>query len=108
LANGTTLRHQHSKGFVTGDEPGNPFDGGCQECFDSEVLAADGSVVSSMGHCQGVDRDGDVWTIWTKADAWGFTGGTGKFKGIEGGGTAKVVNGSPDGRTIYTWDGTIK
>src|SRR5713101_52991 len=74
LANGTTVRNTHAKGFTTGNEPGNPFDGACEDCFFSEVLAGDGSVVSSVVHCQGVDRDGDAWfaVSGAKADAWIF------------------------------------
>lgn len=110
LANGMTVRHTNQKGFTTGNEPGNPFDGACQDCFFSDVLAADGSVVSSTAHCQGVDRDGDTWSVVTgaKEGTWVFVGGTGKFKGIEGGGTYKIDKEWPDGRALGSWEGSIK
>ncbi len=110
LANGTAVRNTHAKGFTIGNEPGNPFDGACEDCFFSDVVAADGSVVSSVVHCLGIDRDGDVWNVTSgaKEGTWVLVGGTGKFKGIEGSGTVKTDKEWPDGRVIYTWEGTIK
>ena len=66
-----------------------------------------GTVVS--GHCDGVDADGDVWTIWYGGDEdggdWGYMGGTGKFEGIEGGGTFSAESQWSDGRGINSWEG---
>lgn len=110
LANGTTVRSFHEKGFVTGNEADNPFDQSCHDCFASEVLAADGSMIERKGHCLGVDRDGDTWTLWfdnsTKPGRWSLIGGTGKFKGFEGGGTSKLEQQWSDGRYAITWDGS--
>ena len=110
LANGTTVRHTHSKGFTVSNDPGSPFDGACEDVFLSDVLAADGTVVSSTASGDGVDRDGDAWSFvsGTQPGTWVYAGGTGKFKGIEGGGTYKLEKEWPDGRAIYSWEGTIK
>lgn len=110
LANGTTVRFSHDTGFCTGNEPGNPFDGTCQDCFASEVVAADGSLIQRKGHCIGIDRDGDTWTLWFDGAAnpgtWTIIGGTGKFKGMEGGGTHQLVQKWPDGRYTISWEGS--
>lgn len=39
-------------------------------------------------------------------NTWGFTGGTGKYEGITGGGTTTTLAQMADGRTAITWDGT--
>ena len=110
LANGTTVRAIRDKGFVTGDEPDNPFDKTCQDCLSTEVRAADGTLLEQKGHCIGIDGDGDTWSIWfdggSKPSKWGILGGTGKFKGLEGGGTTKLERTWPDGRWIITWEGS--
>ena len=109
LANGTTLVNTRDKGFLVGNEPGNPFDGNCHDCFATWILAADGSVIQRKGHCVGVARDGDTWTIWFgegKPGTWGFIGGTGKFKDMVGGGTFDLVHKWSDGRYDITWEGS--
>jgi hypothetical protein len=110
LANGTTVRHTHSRGFTVSNDPGSPFDGASEDVLLSDVLAADGTVISITASGDGVDRDGDTWSFvsGTQPGTWVYVGGTGKFKGIEGGGTYKVEKEWPDGRTIFSWEGTIK
>ena len=109
LLDGTTLLNTHDKGFLVGNEPSNPMDGNCHDCFATWILAADGSVIQRKGHCVGIDRAGDTWTIWFgegKPGTWGFIGGTGKFKGMVGGGTFDLVHKWSDGRYAITWEGS--
>lgn len=109
LADGTTVRNTHDNGFITGNEPGNPFDGTCHDCFATEILAADGSMIQRKGHCVGFDPNGSTWTISFgegKPGHWTIIGATGKYKGMEGGGTFDLKQRWPDGRYFITWDGT--
>jgi hypothetical protein len=110
MPDGRVLQIVGVDGFVTGDQADNPFAPATQSCAGTVVVAADGSGAEAHGYCDGVDTEGDVWWIWwseTPAGGkWGIIGGTGKFTGMEGGGTTNRVAEWPDGRYIVRWEGT--
>ena len=107
LAEGRPAIRVHQKGSIVAED--TPFHLSSQDCFSSLILATEGPPVPAYGYCDGTDRDGDFWTIWFKDEqgggsTWGFLGGTGKYVGIEGGGTTKVEMQSKD-RMVITWEG---
>jgi hypothetical protein len=111
LPDGTMLQRVHSQSVVMADDPAAvPFHMSPQDCFGANHLDADGTMVVGRGYCDAMDRDGDVWWIWWTSSptggTWGFMGGTGKYAGIEGGGTTMPQGQTPDGRLVITWEGT--
>ncbi len=110
LPNGSTVQRTHLKGIVLADDASVPLHLASQDCSGTTVVAADGSPPVANGYCDGLDQDGDVWWLWwhngSDGNTWGFIGGTGKFAGIEGGGTTTLEVEWPDGRFTILWEGT--
>ena len=110
LSDGQVLMRVVQSGMVFADDPASPLDRTATTCTGSTVMDATGRATVVSGHCDGVDADGDVWTIWYGGDEdggdWGYMGGTGKFEGIEGGGTFSAESQWSDGRGINSWEGT--
>ncbi len=110
LSDGQVLMRVVQSGMVFADDPASPIDRTATTCTGSTVMDATGRATVVSGHCDGVDADGDVWTIWYGGDEdggdWGYMGGTGKFEGIEGGGTFSAESQWSDGRGINSWEGT--
>ena len=110
LADGTMMVHQHLKGVVLAEGASVPFHMSSQDCIGSNIMDAEGMLIDGYGHCRGIDADGDVWFIWyhnsPDGNSWGLMGGTGKFEGIEGGGTTQANPPTADGRLVITWEGT--
>ena len=107
LSDGTSLMRAVQSGILTTDDPASPLGPSAGTCSGSTV-ESESLIVA--GYCDFVDMDGDVWTIWYKADqeggSWGFLEGTGKFNGIHGEGTFRGGEAWSDGRGINYWDGT--
>ena len=110
LEDGRTVTRQILKGTAINDDPNTPLSWASQDCMFTTVTAADGKSFSSGGSCDGIDKDGDVYWAYGKADEnggkWWYLGGTGKFEGLEGGGTYQLALQWPDGKVLATWDGT--
>jgi hypothetical protein len=109
LSDGQVLMRVVQSGMVFADDPASPIDRTATTCTGSTVMDATGRATVVSGHCDGVDADGDVWTIWYGGDEdggdWGYMGGTGKFEGIKGGGTFSAESQWSDGRGINSWEG---
>ena len=109
LSDGRTVTRQVLKGTAIADDPNTPLSLTSQDCMFTTVTAADGTFKSG-GFCDGVDKDGDVYWAVGKADEnggqWHYLGGTGKFEGLEGGGTYQLALEFPDGKVMATWEGT--
>ena len=79
------------------------------DCLGGSIIGPNGDTGNGAGYCDGIDKDGDVYFIWYRNDGadrrWGFLGGTGKFAGVDGGGTTEVVGGTPHGRVVVKWQG---
>jgi hypothetical protein len=98
----------HNKGVVTSDQVEIPFHMSTQDCVGTTVLSTDGTIASSGGYCDGIDREGDVWLISWYNGYWTFLGGTGKYEGVEGGGTTRQEPPMADGRSLVLWEGEWK
>ncbi|HYN23126.1 MAG TPA: hypothetical protein VE078_19360 [Thermoanaerobaculia bacterium] len=110
LPGGRTLQRAVSNGIILTDDPSSPLNESATTCIGATVVSASGEPVAGSGHCEAIDKDGDVWMLWWRNDAhggpWGYINGTGKFEGIEGGGTWAEGPQWPDGRGINTWETT--
>lgn len=112
LPDGRSTQRAKLSGFVMATDPNNPLHNNHQTCTGTTIVAADGTATVGNGYCDAVDADGDVWWLWWTADwsnatgTWGFLGGTGKFAGVEGGGTTTVTTQWPDGSLTINWKGT--
>ncbi len=111
-ADGTTMVRSHSKGLILENAPTGSLHLSGQDCYGADIIAAGGVLVEGWGACDAVDRDGDIWSIWYRSSgnggSWGFLGGTGKFAGIEGGGTTETLIATADGRLAIRWQGSWK
>jgi len=110
LADGRSVQQAASGGTMVATQPDNPLHMNTQDCDGTTVLSADGKTSKGAGYCVNVDKAGDAAWIWWRSDlnggTWGWIDGTGKFKGVEGGGTWKVMQTSPDGKSVNSWEGT--
>jgi hypothetical protein len=105
----------HQRGIETTTDPSMPTNMtniDCMGMFDS----LPDKTFKANGYCTLVDRDGDkIFQRW-----WGSSdmpeiryetfGGTGKFEGAKGEGTAKDIELSPgpQGRTVTQWKGSTE
>ena len=109
LPDGRILTRQTLRGTAIADDPNTPLSMASQDCMFTTVTAADGKSFNTGGSCDGVDKDGDVyWAVGTASEeggTWRYIGGTGKFEGLEGGGTYQLALEWPDGKVMATWDG---
>ena len=112
LANGDTSQITHLKGVILADDPSVSLHLAMQDCVGTTVIPSDGGPPDGAGYCAGTDANGDLWWIWWHngpgGNLWGFIGGTGKYKGIEGGGTTEQQVMGADGRMAITWKGSWK
>ncbi len=112
LADGTTANRVLSNGFIAADDPASPLYLASMTCSGMSVMR--GAVtINAAGTCDSVDSGGDVAFYWWRYDEkgggrWGFLGGTGKWSGVEGGGTYAPAYAWKDGRTGNTWKGAWK
>jgi hypothetical protein len=104
------VNQESDTGYLTAAQPDNPLNMNSQNCSGTTITDADGKTGTGSGYCVSFDSDGDAAWTWFKGEldsgTWGFIDGTGKFKGVEGGGTWKTKQRSPDGKFINTWEGT--
>ena len=77
-------------GVIRNDKEGGPFDKNFLRCIGQYVTIA-GKFVTS-GTCTETDKAGDKIFMTFNADGFTYIGGTGKYKGITGGGTTKIEN----------------
>lgn len=99
------MRTSSVTGFAVAQHQTYPRNG---TCFTSSIIEADGEVWNGGGYCYEVDEEGDATWLWLKvADTggtWGFIKGTGKYEGISGGGTSKVIKMWGDGKFQVSWE----
>jgi hypothetical protein len=72
---------------IRNETEGGPFDKSFLRCIGQQAIV--NGKFSSSGTCTETDMDGDKVFITSVSDAFTFIGGTGKYKGITGGGTYK-------------------
>ena len=110
LPNGMMANRTLLKGFMTSDDPASPLALASMTCSGVTIVDKEGSQLSGAGTCDSVDKDGDVAFYWWRSKEssgkWGFLGGTGKWDGVEGGGTYESAYAWADGRFGNNWKGT--
>ena len=74
--------------IIRNETEGGPFDKSFMRCIGQDAMVA--GKYWSNGTCTETDAAGDKIFITYGADSFTFTGGTGKYKGITGGGTSKA------------------
>jgi hypothetical protein len=112
LPDGTVASRVLSSGFITADDPRNPLALAAMTCMGTSVTRGE-TMVRGAGTCDSLDADGDVAFFWWRSDDkggghWGFLEGTGKWSGVEGGGTYAPGPAWKDGRNSNVWKGTWK
>jgi hypothetical protein len=106
FADGRTMTRSIENGFVYGEGAGNPFDKMIQNCYSIAMAKPGSDAVEQFGHCEGLDKDEDLFVLNFHGDTWTISGGTGKFAGMKGGGTTKVIQTWSDGSYLISWTGT--
>lgn len=110
MDDGRTILHVHDKGIVEASDPKSPLHLTARDCSGTLILDAKGNFVDGAGHCVNLDKAGDeYWNTWTSSpegNIWRVYHGTGKFEGMSGGGTSKVIAYFPD-RYIISYEGTL-
>ena len=109
----TTRYHQ----TAFADDQSHPLDNTSADCVSLLHVSGEGAVMSASGSCFVIDADGDRTSFGLRMDeggtddcpgqcrSWGFFAGTGKFEGIEGGGTWENKTSFANGDT-GTWRGS--
>lgn len=91
-----------SVGVIRDEKDGGPFDKNFLRCVSHQAMVA--GKLSLSGTCTETDKDGDKAFSTYGAGEFTWVGGTGKYKGITGGGTSKA-------ETIYedkkNWAGIV-
>ena len=85
-------------GTLWNSTAGGPFDAMSGECGGHYSVSATG--VEATGQCQYMDTDGDKMLVLIPVNhngvgTWNFVAGTGKYKGISGGGDFKPLRQFP-------------
>lgn len=92
-AGDTTILANQTRGIADSVPPGGPFDRTSFEC--RSVINASKAGVDYSSRCTFVDADGHKVLGASVGNAqgwkWMFLGGTGKWEGIQGGGTGKPI-----------------
>jgi hypothetical protein len=105
FSGGSTVVRFSQQGFSLADDPNDPLHMVSFDCAGVTAMTAAGQ--TSHGHCDGVNTDGDTYSLWWRGDDtggdWGFIAGTGKFSGINGGGTYQPAAEWPDGKNAVRW-----
>ena len=92
-------------GIIRNETGGGPFDKSFLRCIGQDTLAA--GTYLTYGSCTETDIAGDKIFITYNAESFTFVGGTGKYKGITGGGTSKsetVIQGAKNWAGILSFE----
>ena len=89
LAGGKVLTESHYKGVVLAADAADPFNLSSQDCSGAEVDSSDRTL------SEGDDR------------RWSVVSGIGKYAGMTGSGTTKLLTVTADGRATISWSGTL-
>ena len=111
LDDGRTILHAHEKGIVETNDPKSPLNLTTRECSGTGIMDTKGNFVDGGGYCDNFDKSGDsYWNTWKAApeggNIWSVYHGTGKFAGMSGGGTIKIIAYFPD-RYDLAFEGTL-
>ena len=112
LEKGHVVIITNEKGVTITDDPSNPFHMTSVDCTGMVEEFSDGTYKGN-GYCINTDREGDKivfrWTFSSDmaGSRYEVAGGTGKFEGAKGEGTATIteVSPGPQGRQVARWQG---
>lgn len=111
LADGRSVARSAFNGIIVADDPTIPFHLAAQDCGGTTIVSADRKTTVGSGYCAALDKDGDAWWLWWRLEGdgstWAVVDGTGKYKGMTGGGTTKTLVRLPDGRQTIRFEGTL-
>ena len=109
LADGHKLMNVHTWGLFYTEDPESRLNESRYDCFGSHPFDAAGENLGGQGYCAGIAKDGDHWWIhWNgtqRGGDWRFSGGTGKFADISGGGEWANAAGFAPQETTTVWQG---
>jgi hypothetical protein len=113
LTGGKRLDRAHLKGMIIADDAASPINMNVQDCLGASLNPIAGAPeIESTGSCTASDGNGDVWSAWynNKGDkrVWTVISGTGKFEGMTGGGTTRLLGATGDGRVVLSFDGMLQ
>jgi hypothetical protein len=112
LEKGHVITIPNEKGVTITDDPSNPLHMTAIDCTGMFEEFSDGAYKGN-GYCTNTDREGDkIIFSWSASsdmeeNRYEVAGGTGKFEGAKGEGTATIIEVSPgpQGRQIARWKG---
>jgi hypothetical protein len=110
-AKGHSLMTFRNHDMLVTNDPKHILNMAMGECAGTMLTTPDGKMAGA-GYCLRRDNDGDtqsidwIWPKGAERGTWKSTGGTGKFAGLEGGGTWAQVASDGGKMGINRWDGT--
>lgn len=112
LTGGKFLNETHIKGVVLASDPSLPLHLASQDCDFAMSVDDKGVPGQGYGYCATIDKEGDLYwislSIMGTADSkWTVVSGTGKYAGMTGGGTTRVLMATADGRLTLALSGTL-
>lgn len=118
LPDGRTIYRDKRAGFLVADDHDHPLHLMQKTCRGSVISADGGQTWQGSGFCEHMDSNGNAIWEWWEGDqsggTWGYTRGTGKYKGVRGSGIWKPdVSGAykgllHDGKSIVIGEGVIE
>ncbi len=112
LVGGKVLTEQRMAGVLVASDSAPPFHLSSQDCLSAGIGDGKGLPDEDNGVCVAVDKDGDAWWLSyvNKGEdrKWTVVSGTGKYAGMTGSGTTKLLAITPDGRMTISWRGEMK
>lgn len=120
LANGNTSAVWQFYILGSSNNANDPQNNTAGNCTGHAIVSSQGKPVSESGMCFRQDSDGDSFSYWWKMDeagtarcpdscgSFGYVDGTGKFKGLTGGGTYVHTHDFAGGGSSGTYKDTYK
>lgn len=109
LPNGSAVVTTTSKTVIVADDETIPFHLAEQITVGTAVVDSEGNVITGSGYGHAIDADGDVmyisWRVTEGGSEWDFVSGTGKYEGMEGGGTSENIYMNGNGDQVIRWHG---
>ena len=118
MADGSSVQLIHYSNISIADDADNPSANTAGECVGILRMNASGAVTSGSGSCMVAAEDGQGFAYWWQVEKagtadcpalcgiWGYYGGYGDFKGLQGNGTWKVTAQFGEAGSMGTWTNT--
>ena len=108
-SNETSITHSTLTGMTVTDDPNSVFNKSSIYCRGIGLTSTGQSAPRSCNVCDVTDKDGDVFMYYSESSdnmksIVRLISGTGKFKTLEGEGTAWVTGGTADGKAVFKWE----